>query len=393
MALTRELATAAAGLALIAILGSVRVARSEPPATAGDLDTVRKGLEAQSELVTADEAKVAALLEEIRSLDKRLLDAARGSEELSRAERALETDYRERLEHLERAQRERAAAQAVLETRLADVYKRGRLGSSRALVQAATSTEPLRIARYLAAISQADSASLDRYDQLRREHRQALAALDEKKEEIDRTKAELAAENANYERARGQKTALLGDIEKDLAVHRETRERLTAIERELQKIMVPAPAGPVPSPEALASLYEPSDRSFVERKGTLDAPVSGTLSRRFGEREERGSRVQGLLLESTGDRRVVAVAEGEVVFAGPFPGLGKTIIVNHGGRFHTVYSRLASLAHEVGQKVRQHEVIGTLSSAEPELHFELRSEGKAVDPLPWFAGGEKAFVP
>jgi septal ring factor EnvC (AmiA/AmiB activator) len=98
------------------------------------------------------------------------------------------------------------------------------------------------------------------------------------------------------------------------------------------------------------------------------------------------------VLSATGDRRVVAVAEGEVVFAGPFPALGKTIIVNHGGRYHTVYSHLDSLAHEVGQKVRQHEVIGTLSTADPVLHFELRSEGKAVDPLPWFAGGEKAFT-
>jgi septal ring factor EnvC (AmiA/AmiB activator) len=97
------------------------------------------------------------------------------------------------------------------------------------------------------------------------------------------------------------------------------------------------------------------------------------------------------MVRAEGDRRVVTVAEGEVVFAGPFPGLGNTIILNHGDRYHTVYAHLSSVAHEVGQKVRQNEVIGALAAADPMLHFELRSEGKAVDPLPWFAGGEAAF--
>ena len=92
-----------------------------------------------------------------------------------------------------------------------------------------------------------------------------------------------------------------------------------------------------------------------------------------------------------GDRRVMTVAEGEVVFAGPFPGLGNTIILNHGDRYHTVYAHLSSIAHEVGQKVRQNEMIGSLAASDPMLHFEIRSEGKAVDPVPWLAGGEAAF--
>lgn len=387
MALSR-LAAIAAVLCSLATLANAQTQKSG----GHELSAVREGLKAQSALVSEDELKAATLLEEIRAIDARLLDAARSQGLLGDSEKRLEDDYGRGLASFESAEKERAAAAAVLEARLADIYKRGRLGSSRVALEAATSTEPLRIARYLAAISQADAAALAKYDELRRTHQRALRELDEKKEEIARTKAELAAENANYERARQQKTTLLAGIEKDLALHRSTRERLTAIEGELQRIMVPDPAEDAERAQALARLSAQSERPFGDRKGGLPAPVTGKVRFRFGDRADRGVLVQGLVVRAEGDRRVVTVAEGEVVFAGPFPGLGNTIILNHGDRYHTVYAHLSSIAHEVGQKVRQNEVIGALAASDPMLHFELRSEGKAVDPVPWLAGGEAAFA-
>ena len=379
--------------ALVAVLCALATpASAETPKSGGhELSAVREGLKAQSALMSEDETKAAALLDEIRALDARLLDAARSQELLGDSEKRLEQEYARGLASFESAEKERSAAAAVLEARLADIYKRGRLGRSRVVVETATSTEPLRIARYLAAISQADAAALAKYDELRRSHERALRELDEKKEEIARTTAELAAENANYERARQQKTTLLEGIEKDLALHRSTRERLTTIEGELQRIMVPDAAEDAARAQALARLSAESERPFGDRKGALRAPVTGSVRFRFGDRADRGAVVQGLVVRAEGDRRVVTVADGEVVFAGPFPGLGNTIILNHGDRYHTVYAHLSSVAHEVGQKVRQNEVIGALAAADPMLHFELRSEGKAVDPLPWFAGGEAAF--
>lgn len=381
----------AACSAVLCFLAAIANAETRQKDGGHELSAVREGLKAQSALVSADETKAAALLEEIRAIDARLLDAARSQDLLGDSEKRLEEEYERGLESFERSEKERAAAAAILEARLADIYKRGRLGRSRVVLEAATSTEPLRIARYLAAISQADSSALSKYDEIRRAHERVLGDLDEKKEEIARTKAELAAENANYERARQQKTALLAGIEKNLALHRSTRERLTAIEGELQRIMVPDPAEDAARAKELERLSALSQRPFAERKGALSAPVTGKVRFRFGDRADRGAVVQGLVVHAAGDRRVMTVAEGEVVFAGPFPGLGNTIILNHGGRYHTVYAHLSSIAHEVGQKVRQNEVIGSLAAADPILHFELRSEGKAVDPVPWLAGGEAAF--
>ena len=122
-------------------------------------------------------------------------------------------------------------------------------------------------------------------------------------------------------------------------------------------------------------------------------PVRGKIVSRYGEKRESGPSLQGVLVRAHGDYQVTSVAGGEVVFSGPFPGLGKTLIINHGARFHTVYAHLDIIQHEVGGRVKENEIIGTLARSEPTLHFELRAEGKATDPAPWFPGGYDAFTP
>jgi septal ring factor EnvC (AmiA/AmiB activator) len=376
-----------------AILLAVALPRAFAQGTVDhELSAVREGLKAQSELVSQDEKKAAELLSEIRSIDSRLLNSARTLESLQIEEAELEEDFEEAKLRLERVERERASLEAILSERLSSIYKRGRLGSNRAFVQAAASSEPLRMARYLAAVSQSDSRSLRSYDEVRQEQEEAVAEISQKKQEIAAKKSDLESESENYEKTRGQKGSLLASIEKDLAVHRATRERLSAVEDELQQIMKPVEPEKDARPARLARLHRSKAGPFGGRKGRLVAPLAGDVLVEYGERGEQGRRVQGLVVQAAEDKRIVTVGEGEVVFAGPFPGLGNTIIVNHGDRFHTVYARLASINLEVGERVQPYEVVGSLDGRDPKLHFELRNEGKPIDPLPWFEGGESAFA-
>jgi septal ring factor EnvC (AmiA/AmiB activator) len=157
---------------------------------------------------------------------------------------------------------------------------------------------------------------------------------------------------------------------------------------------VPAiPAKPEPAPAVARRFHaEHANSPFEQRKGDLEVPVRGTLLR-AGEEGRASAGSHALLVRSDADRQVVAVARGEVVFAGPFPGLGRTVIINHGDRFHTVYAHLESIACEVGARVRESEVVGTLTASQPTLRFELRAAGKTQDALAWFKGGKEAFVP
>jgi septal ring factor EnvC (AmiA/AmiB activator) len=91
----------------------------------------------------------------------------------------------------------------------------------------------------------------------------------------------------------------------------------------------------------------------------LEVPVRGAVTSGFEGQGESGSRVHGLTIRGEHDQHVLAVARGEVVFSGPFPGLGNTLIINHGGRYHTVYAHLDKILREVGARVRENEVIAT----------------------------------
>lgn len=371
---------------------------TKAPAASDQLSEVRAGLAKHERIATEGEQKASKLFEEIGKIDNRMLSSARRLDSLQGEEALLAEDYGERVRNLERFEEDRAEAEALLVRRLSSIYKRGRLGSSRALVQAAKSTQPLRMARYLAAISQADRRAFEDFEGARQRYREELASVDEKRSGVAGKKKALAAEKKRYESARRAKTSLLASIERDIAASRVERDRLVVIEEELQRIIVASSRElePVASdePRSLVSrIFRPrrDSKPFDTFKGALQAPIKGSLLARYGHQENGGPRSKGVIIEAGRDRQVATVGEGEVVFAGPFPGLGNTLIVNHGGRYHSVYARLGSIHHEVGGKIARYEILGSLSPGDPTLHFELRAEGKAVDPEPWFLGGYAAF--
>jgi murein DD-endopeptidase MepM/ murein hydrolase activator NlpD len=84
---------------------------------------------------------------------------------------------------------------------------------------------------------------------------------------------------------------------------------------------------------------------------------------------------------------VVAVAEGTVLFAGPFSGYGNLIIIQHSGGYTTHYGHLSAYAPNltIGSRIERGQVLGKVGSSGlstgPHLHFEIRHDGAYIDPL------------
>jgi murein DD-endopeptidase MepM/ murein hydrolase activator NlpD len=112
-------------------------------------------------------------------------------------------------------------------------------------------------------------------------------------------------------------------------------------------------------------------------------PVHGVLTSYYGWRW--GRMHEGIDIAVSNGTPVVAAAAGTVIVAGWMGGYGNLVVVDHGGGVSTAYGHNTSVAVGVGQQVAQGQLIAysgnTGHSTGPHVHFEVRINGAAVDPL------------
>jgi septal ring factor EnvC (AmiA/AmiB activator) len=141
--------------------------------------------------------------------------------------------------------------------------------------------------------------------------------------------------------------------------------------------------------EAVANLKLPADyKDFAKRKGQMKWPVLGRISNSFGTpRTQGGMRWQGVTLKAKAGNNVRAIHHGRVVFADWFGSSGLLIIIDHGEDYMSLYAHNESLLRETGDWVRAGEPLATVGVSggqmEPALYFEIRHNGKAINPKYW----------
>jgi murein DD-endopeptidase MepM/ murein hydrolase activator NlpD len=94
---------------------------------------------------------------------------------------------------------------------------------------------------------------------------------------------------------------------------------------------------------------------------------------------------EGIDLGAAYGTPIGAAAAGTAIYAGWLGGYGNLTVIDHGGGLSTVYGHQSHIGVSVGQHVEQGEIIGNIGSTGhstgPHLHFEVRVNGQAVDPL------------
>lgn len=128
----------------------------------------------------------------------------------------------------------------------------------------------------------------------------------------------------------------------------------------------------------------------AEGGGSLAWPVSGTITSPFGYRHNPfGPGMDfhpGLDIGAPMGTTISAAAGGTVIQAGWYGGYGNFIVIDHGGGVSTGYGHCSQIFVAAGQTVQRGQAIGAVgstgASTGPHLHFEVRVDGKPVDPAP-----------
>lgn len=258
--------------------------------------------------------------------------------------------------------------------------------------------DPNRIARnlhYLGYVSRARAAligeiqkNLARVSQITNETAQQARELTALTAEQDAQRQRLETEK----RSRAQVLARISqDIQqqrREIGTLRRNETRLTRLIEQLGRIIArPRTSAPRIRNERVPEQSTHSG-AFEVLKGRLALPVRGELVNRFGSpRPDGGPAWKGVFIMARPGDEVRAIASGRVVFADWLRGFGNLLILDHGGAYMSLYGNNETLYGRVGDEIQAGAAIATVGNsggnADSGLYFELRHQGRPLDPLSW----------
>lgn len=145
--------------------------------------------------------------------------------------------------------------------------------------------------------------------------------------------------------------------------------------------------------------------AFTDVKGRVPLPVAGSILKTFGDSDGLGGTEHGVSVATLAGAVVSAPTDGSIVYSGPYRTYGQLLIINAGGGYYMLLAGMDRINVTSGEFVLTGEPVGAMGdgsvrmaaaaavgAAQPVLYIELRKDGTAIDPGPWWAkaGIEKA---
>jgi septal ring factor EnvC (AmiA/AmiB activator) len=273
------------------------------------------------------------------------------------------------------------AARPAVVARARALYKLGEFSYVRLLLSIDRPVDVLRAYRFVSTLARQDRGRVARF-------RRDLNTLGTTREELEKKRQETLDQRAEVDRRRQRlngerrdKSGLLTRIVERKEVHLAYLDELAQAEQRLTELLLGTGALDAAVP-------------ITAFRGTLPWPVAGKVRVGFGPRRhprfDTVTAHNGIEIEAAPESPVLAVHEGTVAFAGRFLGYGLMVVLDHGQKHHTLYAHLAEAPVAVGDRVRAGDPVGVLPDGSgADLYFEMRAQGRPVDPDEWLLPPEK----
>ena len=200
--------------------------------------------------------------------------------------------------------------------------------------------------------------------------------------ELDTLKTQLSQEQDRLTNAQQRRQTLLAGLNSALKDSNSRVNQLKSNQADLEKVLQAVQESLSDLPRNLGS------HPFGSLKGKLRWPSPGRISHHFGSMRDNGvMRWNGVLIDSPNGSPIRSIQNGRVVFAGWMRGFGNLIIVDHGGGYLSLYGHAESLLKSPGDWIRAGDTIALTGDSgglnPPGLYFEIRHNGKPVNPARW----------
>ncbi len=291
---------------------------------------------------------------------------------------------------LQAAERSLRVHDDALRKRLVEIYENGDLSYAEVLLSARTFTEFVERWEDLRLIIDANEKAV-------KQRRAAADRVASVQAALERSQLELSSEQQDQVRTKNQLDTLADERRNLVALADSERRHVASEVAEMEDLSA--------SEEAqLEALILQRERELeAQRKaqgiagnyvpsapGAFAWPVSGTITSPFGWRSNPFGGApefhQGLDIAAPTGTTITASSGGTVLMAQWYGGYGNYILIDDGGGYSTGYGHLSAFYVSAGQQVKQGQAIGAVGCTGectgPHVHFEIRFNGKPIDPAP-----------
>jgi murein hydrolase activator len=333
-------------------------------------------LQKESEALALQER---TLLVELRKLE---VDRELKTEELTKAERELRHTREKIAATSARAATLKSTAETQrpeVERRLVDLYKMGQAGYWRLLLDVDNLRSIGRVYRTAAALNRLDRERVQQHERTLQLLKRERETLETHVREVTKLQQQALAAKTAIDRAVTARTALVTSIDQRRDLNAQLTGELEAAQQRLQGTVA-----------QLAGHTGPVMLPLAPFRGVLAWPAQGIVTGRFGRQTNSrfGTSIarSGIEISIAEGQPVRAVHEGTVAYSDQFTGYGNLVIIDHGDSNYSLYGYLSSIVAPRGTHLDALAQLGTSGrdpSGNPALYFELRIDGKPVDPLQW----------
>lgn len=382
------------------VLAGASFARGENPKD--ELKGVKQEIKTQKQLITKTrkvEAVVSTELMEInRNLEQKKSDLGKLDLDLRVVESSLGRTGREIVRVTDEANRKKQE----IDRRLASLYKAGELGALRMFFSSESFPQMGENIRYMRSIVENDKKIFAEYSEKIEQLRRLKNDLERDAAKKERIKNGIALKKREIELEKNNKAAYLISVRRDRSSYEASLKELKANAARLQTMLNRLEAlsrrklssrhtKPGSKPQPRPELPAVPDRGFASQKGRMSLPVRGSVIETYGKHKnpEFNSYTfsKGLSISAGAGSEIRSIYDGTVIFAEYFKGFGNMVIVDHGGGYFSLYAHAAKILKRVGSEVARNDALATVgemdSTRGPLLYFEIRHQGKPLDPAGW----------